>query len=158
MVRFLAGPSQFGPFRTAPLYGRCTAEVLKITRVRSDKSPRRRPTHSLRRSACRDAPPLIGSPSRPSTTPVGAALGRCRRISGGVLDCCDLVPAMDEFPSDVPALADRIGDDCIVPVTMPRFIGGVENAGEHTPVSQGNAHGFAEIGFNLLIGHALEIA
>jgi hypothetical protein len=42
---------------------------------------------------------------------------------------------MDEFPSGVPALADRIRDDCVVPVTMPRFIGGVENAGEHTPVS-----------------------
>ena len=87
-----------------------------------------------------------------------AALGRCRRISGGVLDCCDLVPAMDEFPRGVPALADRIRDDGVVPVTMPRFIGGVENASEHTPVSQRNAHGFAKIGFNLLIGHAFEIA
>jgi hypothetical protein len=103
-------------------------------------------------------PPLIGSPSRPFTTPVGAALGRCRRISGSVLDCCDLVPAMDDFPCGVPALADRIRDDRVVPVTMPRFIGCVENASEHAPVSQRNAHGFAEIGFNLLIGHALEIA
>jgi hypothetical protein len=34
----------------------------------------------------------------------------------------------------------------------------VENAGKHTPVSQSDAHGFAEIGFNLLIGHAVEIA
>jgi hypothetical protein len=34
----------------------------------------------------------------------------------------------------------------------------VENAGEHTPVSQGNAHGFAEIWFDLLIRHALVIA
>jgi hypothetical protein len=42
---------------------------------------------------------------------------------------------MDEFPSGVAALADRIRDDCVVPVTMPRFIGGVENASEHTPVS-----------------------
>ncbi len=65
---------------------------------------------------------------------------------------------MDEFPCGVPALADRIRDNCVVPVPMPRFIGGVENASEHTPVSQSNAHGFAEIGFNLLIGHALEIA
>jgi hypothetical protein len=87
-----------------------------------------------------------------------ATLGRCGRISGGVLDCFDLFPAMDEFPCGVLALADRVGDDCVVPVTMPRFIGGVENAGEHTPVSQSNAHGFAEIGFNLLIGHTFEIA
>ncbi len=65
---------------------------------------------------------------------------------------------MDDFPCDVAALADRIRDDCVVPVTMPRFIGGMENASEHTPVSQRNAHGFAEIGFNLLIGHAFEIA
>jgi hypothetical protein len=42
---------------------------------------------------------------------------------------------MDDFPSGVAALADRIGDDCVVPVTMPRFIGGVENSSEHTPVS-----------------------
>ena len=62
------------------------------------------------------------------------SLGRCRRISRGVLDCCDLVAAMDEFSSGVPAFADRIGDDCVVPVTMPRFIGGVENSSEHTPV------------------------
>ena len=65
---------------------------------------------------------------------------------------------MDDFPRGVAALTDRIRDDRIVPVTMPRFIGGVENAGEHTPVSQSNAHGFAEIGFNLLIGHTFEIA
>ncbi len=65
---------------------------------------------------------------------------------------------MDEFPRGVAALADRIRDDCVVPVTMPRFIGGVQNASEHTPVSQGDAHGFAEIGFNLLIGHTFEIA
>jgi hypothetical protein len=65
---------------------------------------------------------------------------------------------MDDFPRDVPALADRIRVDCVVPVTMPRFVGGVEDASEYTPVSQSNAHGFAEIGFNLLIGHAFEIA
>jgi hypothetical protein len=34
----------------------------------------------------------------------------------------------------------------------------VENAGEYTPVSQSNAHGFAEIGLNLLVGHTLTIA
>jgi hypothetical protein len=34
----------------------------------------------------------------------------------------------------------------------------VQNAGEHTPVSQSNAHGFAEIGFKLLIGHTFVIA
>jgi hypothetical protein len=65
---------------------------------------------------------------------------------------------MDEFPRGVPALADRIRDDCVVRVTMPRLIGGVEHAGEYTPVSQSNAHGFAEIGFDLLIGHTFEIA
>jgi len=64
---------------------------------------------------------------------------------------------MDDFARRVPALANRIRDDRVVPVAMPRFIGGVENAGEHAPVSQGNAHGFAEIGVNLLIGHAYEI-
>jgi hypothetical protein len=87
-----------------------------------------------------------------------AALGRCGRISRGVLDRRDLVPAMDEFPNVVPTLLDGVRDDCVVPVTMPRFIGGVEDASEHTPVSQSNAHGFAEIGFNLLISHAFEIA
>ncbi len=65
----------------------------------------------------------------------GAALGRCRRISGGILDCRDLVPAVDDFPRGVPALADRNRHDCVVPVTMPRFIGGVENSSKDTPVS-----------------------
>jgi hypothetical protein len=87
-----------------------------------------------------------------------ATLGRCGRICRGVLNCRDLIPAMDKFAYGVPTFADRIRDDCVVPVTMPRFIGGVENTSEHTPVSQRNAHGFAEIGFNLLIGHAFEIA
>jgi hypothetical protein len=64
---------------------------------------------------------------------------------------------MDDFPRGVPTLADRIRDDCVVPMTVPRFIGGVENASEHTPVSQSNAHGFSYIGFNLLIRHAFEI-
>ena len=65
---------------------------------------------------------------------------------------------MDDFAHGTLALADRVGDDGIVPVTMPGLIGGVEDAGEHTPVGQSNAHGFAEKGFNLLIGHASEIA
>lgn len=61
---------------------------------------------------------------------------------------------MDEFPDGMLTLTDRIRDDCIVPVTMPGFFGAVENAGEHPPVGQSNAHGSAEKGFNLLIGHA----
>ncbi len=65
---------------------------------------------------------------------------------------------MDKFPCGVTTLADRIRDDCVVPVTMPRFIGGVENASEHAPVSQSNTHGFAEVRFDLLIGHAFETA
>jgi hypothetical protein len=40
---------------------------------------------------------------------------------------------------------------------MPGLIGGVEDAGEHTPVGQSNANGPAEKGFDLLIGHASEI-
>ena len=65
---------------------------------------------------------------------------------------------MDDFSSGVPAFADGVGYDRVVPVTMPRFIGRVQNAGEHTPVSQSNPHGFADIGLNFLIGHAFEIA
>lgn len=64
---------------------------------------------------------------------------------------------MDHFPHGTLTLADRVGDDGIVAVTMPGFIGGVEDAGEHTPVGQSNAHGFADKGFNLLISHALQI-
>lgn len=65
---------------------------------------------------------------------------------------------MDNFPHGMPALADRIRDNCVMPVTMSGFFGGVENAGEHTPVGQSNANGFAEKGSNLLIGHASEIS
>lgn len=65
---------------------------------------------------------------------------------------------MDELPSGAFALADRIRDDRVMPVPMLRFIGGVQNAGEHAPVSQSNAHRFADVGLNLLIGHAFEIA
>jgi hypothetical protein len=61
---------------------------------------------------------------------------------------------MDEFPHRMLALADRIGYDCVVPVTMPGFFGGMQNAGEHPPVGESNAYGSAEKGFNLLIGHA----
>lgn len=64
---------------------------------------------------------------------------------------------MNDFARNVAALADRIRDDRVVRVAMPRFIGGVENAGEHAPVGQSNAYGFAEKGANLLIGHASEI-
>jgi hypothetical protein len=85
-------------------------------------------------------------------------LGCCGGISGRVLNRRDLVPAMDDLSYGLAALADRIRNDCVVPVTMPRVIGGVENAGKHAPVSQSDAHGLAEIGFNLLIGHAVEIA
>ncbi len=46
-------------------------------------------------------------------------LGRSGRISRGILDCCNLISAMDELPRCVATLANRIGNDCIVPVTMP---------------------------------------
>ena len=63
---------------------------------------------------------------------------------------------MDDFPHGMLALANRIRDNCVMAVAMPGFLGGMENAGEHTPVGQSNANGFAEKGFNLLIGHAFE--
>ncbi|MGB6714425.1 MAG: hypothetical protein WBE30_12440 [Candidatus Cybelea sp.] len=101
---------------------------------------------------------VTGAPYRSTEKPFAKArLGRCGRISGGVFDCCDLVPTMDDFAHGTLALADRVGDDGVVPVAMPGFIGGVENPGEHTAVGQSNAHGSADKGFNLLISHASEI-
>ena len=102
--------------------------------------------------------PLRGVSAVPTRAIPTTSLGRSGRISRGVLNCCDLVPAMDDFAHGMAAFTDRIRDDCVVPMTMSRFIRGVENTSEHAPVSQSNAHGFAEIGFNLLIGHACQIA
>lgn len=79
-------------------------------------------------------------------------------ISGGVFDVRDLVAAVDNLSHRRFALAKRVRNDGVMTVSVLIITAGAENSGENAAVGERYANGFAEVGLNLLIGHAREIA
>jgi methylated-DNA-[protein]-cysteine S-methyltransferase len=89
---------------------------------------------------------------------VGRLLGRRGRISRCVVDCRNLVAAVNDLTHRIPALPDGVGNDLVMPVAVPVIVAGAEDACKNASVGQGRADGFPDVGLNFSIRHIREIA